>query len=214
MPLSVSPDFANRPMTSFAASDLSPTECYKLTTGLVVPRPIGWIGTLSVDGVSNLAPYSFFQAVATNPPVLMFSTGVNDEKIKDSLANVRATGCFTANLVDFDLGPAMNASAAEVDPSMSEFILAGLTPKLFGTVEAPGVAEAKAVMECRVVNEIEFGSGSPRHVVTFGEVVAIHVIDDILDGTRIDAEKLDAVGRLAGNSYSTTRGLFSMARPE
>lgn len=213
MSQSVSPDFANRPMTMFAAADLDPTECYKLTTGLVVPRPIGWIGTFDADGVANLAPYSFFQAVATNPPVILFSTGINSGRVKDSLANVRQTGVFTASIVDYDLGPAMNASAAEVDSSMSEFILAGLTPKLFGSVEAPGVAEAKAVLECRVVNEIVLGREPVTHALTFGEVVAFHVADEILDGTRIDAVKLDALGRLAGNSYATTREQFTLVRP-
>ncbi len=214
MPLSVSPDFANRPMTTFAAEDLDPTESYKLTTGLIVPRPIGWIGTYGADGVANLAPYSFFQAVATNPPVLMFSTGINNGVIKDSLANCRETGVFTASIVDYDLGPAMNASAAEVDPSMSEFILAGLTPKMFGAVEAPGVAEAKAVIECKVINEMMLGNEPTRHALTFGEVIAFHIIDDILDGTRVDPVKLDALGRLAGNNYATTREQFTLVRPD
>lgn len=213
MPQSVSPDFANQPMTTFAVADLDTTQCYKLTTGLVVPRPIGWIGSVGLDGVTNLAPYSFFQAVATNPPVVLFSTGVNNGHLKDSLTNVRDTGVFTASIVSYDLGPAMNATAAEVDSSMSEFILSGLTPKLFGTVEAPGVAEAKAVLECRVIQEVMFGNEPVRHVVTFGEVVAFHVADSILDGTRIDAIKLDALGRLAGNSYATTREQFNLIRP-
>jgi flavin reductase (DIM6/NTAB) family NADH-FMN oxidoreductase RutF len=202
-----------RSMTTFEVADLSPADCYKLTTGLVVPRPIGWIGTYGPDGVANLAPYSFFQAVATNPPVLVFSTGMNEGHAKDSLANVRSSGVFTANLVDHDLSVAMNETAAEVDPSVDEFGLAGLTAKDFGTVAAPGVAEAKAVLECRVVNEIVLGREPLTHAVTFGEVVAFHIDDRVLDGTRIDPVALDALGRLAGTNYASTRDIFSLDRP-
>lgn len=200
-------------MTTFAVADIDTTEAYKLTTGLIIPRPIGWIGTYGEDGTANLAPYSFFQAVATNPPVVLFSTGMADGAVKDSLANCRASGVFTANLVDHDLSVAMNETAAAVAPSVDEFGLAGLTAKRFGSVEAPGVAEAKAVLECRVVKEVMFGSSPLEHAVTFGEVVAFHIADEVLDGTRIDAAKLDALGRLAGTHYTTTREQFSLDRP-
>ncbi len=201
-------------MVTFPVADLNPTECYKLTTGLVIPRPIGWIGSYGTDGVANLAPYSFFQAVATNPPVVIFSTGVAKGVVKDSLANVRDSGVFTANMVDHDLSVAMNATAAEVPPSVDEFGLAGLTVKDYGSVAAPGVAEAKAVLECRVVDEKVFGSDPTlNHAVTFGEVVAFHIADEVLDGTRIDAAAVDAVGRLAGTMYATTREQFSLDRP-
>ena len=202
-----------RTMTTFTTADLDRTDAYKLTTGLIVPRPIGWIGTAGEDGIANLAPYSFFQAVATNPPVVVFSAGMTDGTVKDSLANCRASGVFTANLVDHDLSVAMNETAAEVAPSVDEFGLAGLTAKRFGNVDAPGVAEAKAVLECRVVNEIVLGSRPLEHAVTFGEVVAFHIADDVLDGTRIDPVALDAVGRLAGMGYATTRDQFRLERP-
>ena len=102
------------PRTSFVVDQLDTAERYKLTTGLIIPRPIGWIGTQSAGGVANLAPYSFFNAVATNPPVLMFSTGVFDGVIKDSLKNIRETGEFTASLVDHDLAVAMNLSLIHI----------------------------------------------------------------------------------------------------
>lgn len=204
---------SDRPMTTFRTVDLDRTDAYKLTTGLVVPRPIGWIGTYGADGVANLAPYSFFQAVATNPPVIIFSTGVADGGIKDSLANCRTSGVFTANLVDHELSVAMNETAADVPPSVDEFGLAGITAKQFGSVEAPGVAEAKAVLECRVVNEVLLGSAPLEHAVTFGEVVAFHILDEVLDGTRVDPVKLDAVGRLAGSNYASTRDQFAIDRP-
>lgn len=201
-------------MTTMRVADLSSTDCYKLTTGLIVPRPIGWIGTYAEDRTPNLAPYSFFQAVATNPPVVLFSTGIANGRAKDSLTNVRATGAFTANLVDHDLSVAMNATAADVAPDVSEFGVAGLTVEDFGAVDAPGVAEAKAVLECRLIDERTFGDDPAlHHTVAFGEVVAFHIADEVLDGTRIDAVKLDALGRLAGMSYSTTRDQLRLDRP-
>lgn len=206
-----------RSMTTFAVADLDLTDAYKLTTGLIVPRPIGWIGTYGPDGIPNLAPYSFFQAVATNPPVVLFSAGMaegrTDGRAKDSLANCRAGGVFTANLVDHDLAVAMNETAAEVPASVDEFGLAGLTAERFGSVDAPGVAEAKAVLECRVVEELVFGSPPLQNAVTFGEVVAFHVADEVLDGTRVDPAALDALGRLAGSNYATTRDRLSLDRP-
>ena len=202
-----------RARITLRVADVDRTDLYKLMTGLIVPRPIGWIGTYGPDGIANLAPYSFFQAVATNPPVVLFSTGIGGGVIKDSLANVRVSGVFTASLVDHGLAVAMNETAAEVPRSVDEFALAGLTAKRFGTVDTPGVAEAKAVLECRVIDEKLFGSPPLEHAVTFGEVVAFHIDAEILDGTRVDAVKLDAVGRLAGNNYASARDQFSLERP-
>ncbi|MCL4116778.1 UNVERIFIED_CONTAM: hypothetical protein GTU68_010368 [Idotea baltica] len=182
-------------------------------TGLVVPRPIGWIGTADDQGRPNLAPYSFFQCVATNPPVVIFSAGVSDGHEKDSLLNARVTGEFTCNLVDMATAEAMNKSAAVLDHGDSEFDFAGLTPVESQNINAPLVGEAKASFECTVQQIVELGNAPLTHAVVFGEVVCIHVDDDVLDGTRIDFEKLDAVGRLAGNYYSTTRQIFDISRP-
>ena len=201
--------------TSFLVDDLDTADRYKLTTGLIVPRPIGWIGSRSTDGVPNLAPYSFFNAVATNPPVLLFSTGVFDGIIKDSLQNIRDTGVFTASLVDHDLAVAMNDSSATLGPDVDEFEKTGLTVANFGQVDAPGVEEAKAVVECEAIREVEFGDKDGlHHVITFGEVIAFHIDSQVLDGTRIDPVRLDALGRLAGMDYTTTRDQFRLDRPD
>ena len=201
--------------TSFRVDELNTTDLYKLTTGLIIPRPIGWIGTRSTSGVPNLAPYSFFNAVATNPPVLLFSTGVFDGVIKDSLRNIRETGVFTANLVDHDLAVAMNDTSATLDHEVDEFAMAGLTASDFGSIDAPGVQEAKAVVECVAVREVEFGNPEElHHVVTFGEVVTFHIDEEILDGTRVDPVGLDALGRPAGMDYATTRDQFRLERPD
>lgn len=200
-------------MASFVTADLDPTDRYKLLTGLVVPRPIGWIGTASTDGVANVAPYSFFQAVAAHPPTVLFSAGVTGGHQKDSLRNAKASGEFTCNLVDMTTSEAMNQTAAELDPTSSEFDFAGLTPAPSTLISAPRVAEARASFECRVTQVIELGTAPNENHVVFGEVVVIHADDEILDGTRVDFGALDAVGRLAGNGYASTRDRFSLTRP-
>lgn len=200
-------------MASFATSDLAPVDAYKLLTGLVVPRPIGWIGTADRDGRPNVAPYSFFNAVSGNPPTVLFSAGLGPRGTKDSLANARETGEFTCNMVGMSVAEGMNQSAAELAHGESEFDFAGLTPEPSVEIKAPRVAEAKASFECRVTHMIDIGD-PVANVVVFGEVVRFHVDDDILDGTRIDFEGLDAVGRLAGNGYATTRERFELIRPQ
>ncbi len=200
-------------MTTFIPSEISHQDAYKLMTGLVVPRPIGWIGTADAEGRPNLAPYSFFQCVATNPPVVLFSAGIADGFEKDSLVNARATREFTFNLVDAATAEAMNKSAAQLERGVSEFEFAGLTPEPSEVIAPPKVAEAKASFECQVTQIIELGERPNQNAVVFGEVVRIHVDDDVLDGTRINFEALDAVGRLAGNLYATTRDSFDITRP-
>jgi len=204
-------------MTTFVTSDLDPTEQYKLVTGLVVPRPIGWIGTYDAEGQPNLAPYSFFQAVSGSPPVVLFSGGrANDRpgsKEKDSVVHARESGVFTCNLVNKTLAEGMNASSASLPRGESEFALAGLTPVRGDKVGAPRVAEASASMECEVIKIVELDPPSSSTVV-FGQVKAFHVDDDILDGTRINHDRLDAIGRMAGSGYVTTKDGFDLTRPQ
>ena len=203
------------PSTSFDSAALSPNECYKLLTGLVVPRPIGWIGSVSPAGHRNLAPYSFFNAVSADPPTVLFSSGRSD-RIKDTLANVLATGEFTVNIVTEEVAEAMNTTAGEYGPDVDEFEVAGLTGVRGQVVAAPMVAEATARFECRVSAHVDIGpdGGDATNTVVFGEVQVFHVADRVLDGTRIDAAELRAIGRLAGSSYARTAdSLFELVRP-
>ncbi len=200
-------------MASFDTADLDPTDAYKLMTGLVVPRPIGWIGTVDGEGRTNLAPYSFFQCVATAPPVVLFSAGMADGHQKDSLRNAREQGEFTCNLVDHAVAEAMNGSSAELAWGESEFEAVGLTPEPSLAISAPRVAEAKASFECVTQQVIELGERPRQNAVVFGQVTHIHVDDAVLDGTRIDFDALDAIGRLAGSGYVTTRDRFDLRRP-
>lgn len=196
---------------SFDAASLDPVDRSKLMMGLIVPRPIGWVGSRSPEGVDNVAPFSFFTMVAATPPTVLFVPGMRI-RTKDTLRNVRATGCFTLSVVSGDLVEAMNITSGDFPNEIDEFAVAGLTSVDGSMVPAPMVAEAKANMECTVTDIHEIGS-DPVAAVVYGEVVAFHALDDILDGTRVDFGRLGAVGRLAGSWYSETTGRFELERP-
>ena len=197
--------------TSFRIADVPSQDCYKLVTGLVVPRPIGWIGTVSTPGVHNLAPYSFFNVMSGDPIHVVFSPGCGARK--DTLNNVREIGEFTVNIVTVETLEAMNATAATIPADEDEFDHGGVT-KLKSVEIAPcRVAEAVATMECRVVDIVHVGrEGGGNHLV-IGEAVMLHVAERVLDGTRIDQGELRAVGRHAGNWYSNATDLFTIERP-
>ncbi|MEZ5340623.1 MAG: flavin reductase family protein [Acidimicrobiales bacterium] len=192
-------------------SDLPEGMGYKLISSLIVPRPIGWIGTVSLDGVPNLAPYSFFNAVAGNPPTVVFSPGVGARK--DTLDNVTATGEFTVNIVTEEVVEAMNATAASFDAEEDEFELCGLTPMASTLIGAPMVGECKATIECRVVQIVPIGDKADGNMLVIGEAVMFHVNDDLFDGSYIDQVALRAVGRHAGSVYSRSSDQFKIARP-
>ncbi len=199
--------------TTFVPSELEGVDRYKLLTGLVVPRPIGWIGTLGPDGGQNLAPFSFFTVVAGTPPTVLFSPGHRAGTPKDTLANVVASREFTVSVVDESLAEAMNLTSGEFPPDTDEFAVANLTARAGDVVAAPLVAEAPAGLECRVTRIVELAD-PPTNAVVFGEVVRIHVRSDLLDGMRVDTVGLKAVGRMAGSAYTRIAdGYFEMDRP-
>ena len=197
---------------TFDLSDVESRDRYKLLTGLVVPRPIGWIGTRRDNGTYNLAPFSFFNVVSTNPPTVLFSGGRHPDRPKDSVALAEETGEFTVNIVSEDVAAAMSVTSGSFGVDEDEFAIAGLTAVVGNRVDAPMVAEAPANLECKVVEVIHLGQeGQSRLVI--GEVLAVHVREDALDGTRIDTDVIRAIGRLAGNAYITSRERFEITRP-
>ncbi len=197
---------------SFDLATAEPNDSYKLLSGLVIPRPIGWIGTRRSDGSFNLAPFSFFNAVSGDPPVVLFSAGRHRDRPKDSATNAEESGVFTVNVVSEELAPAMSLTSASYGPDEDEFAIAGLTPVLGVAVDAPMVAESPANLECRVIEVIEVERAEGTRIV-LGEVVMIHVREDALDGTRILPDAIQAIGRLAGSGYVTTRDRFELDRP-
>ncbi len=198
----------------FDPAQLEDVDVYKLLIGLVVPRPIGWIGSVSSSGVRNLAPFSFFNAVAASPPTVLFSTIRARGAKKDTLSNVEASGVFTVNVVTEEVIDAMNLTSGRYDPSVDEFELAGLTAVPGTAVDAPMVGEAKANLECRLSQIVPIGTDGPMAAsIVIGEVVLLHVDGSILEGSRIDQNALGAVGRMGGPTYTRTRDLFSLERP-
>ena len=187
---------------------------YRVLTGVVVPRPIAFVSTVSADGHFNLAPYSFFNAVGYDPPTIVFSSSRHvGGKQKDTLANIEQTGEFVVNVVVDDIAEAMNKTAAEFPAGVSEFEIAGLTPAPSDLIKAPRVAESPVNMECRLIQVVPIGKGAHEHGLVIGEVILMHLRDDILDGHRVNHHILKPTGRLAGSMYCHTSDVFEMPRP-
>jgi flavin reductase (DIM6/NTAB) family NADH-FMN oxidoreductase RutF len=186
---------------------------YKLLIGCVVPRPIAWVSTVDAAGVRNLAPFSFFMGVCGEPPTIAFSSGPREGGRKDTVRNIEAGGDFVVNVVDDAHAEAMNATSGEYAPEVDEFAVAGLPAAPGVRVKAPRVATAPIGLECRLVEIVRIGRGP--HSVVFGEIVYLHVRDDLYDAAtgRIDVAALRPVGRLAGHMYSRTHELFELKRP-
>ena len=196
---------------------LTERDRHLLLTALVVPRPIGWISTLDAGGRLNLAPYSFFNLVASSPPTLIVSIGQRGGGPKDSLANLRATGELVVNVVSDGLTAAMNASSVESGPGHDEFAFAGLETAPSTVVRPPRVAAARAHLEARVVDEVAVvdDDGVAHNHVVFARIVHVHVDDAIFTPPhRIDMIALAPVARLAGTGYARIGELFSVPRPE
>lgn len=175
-------------------------------TAIVSPRPIGWIATRTSAG-DNLAPYSFFNAVAYNPPQVMFaSTGR-----KDSLANIEQSGVFAVNIVGFALREAMNVTSGSFPPGSDEFALAGLEKAECATIDCPRVAAAPAALECRLTEIVTLrGKGN---FLILGEVTGIHIRDDCLCAGRFDVTRYQPLARGGYKDYSVVREVFEMTRP-
>jgi flavin reductase (DIM6/NTAB) family NADH-FMN oxidoreductase RutF len=182
----------------------------------VVPRPIGWISTTSADGADNLAPYSQFQNVGFDPPMVMFSANqTTDGRRKDSVVNAEARGEFVWNMATYALREAVNVTSEELAPHVDEFARAGLTKIASRLVKPPRVAESPVHFECRYMQTVRLpGNGVMGSVdVVFGRVVAIHVDDQAIREGRIDVEKLRPLARLGYYDYTAIESVFTMAPP-
>ena len=183
---------------------------------LVVPRPIGWIGTVDADGRPNLAPYSFFNAVADRPPMVVFSSAGR----KHSVANIEQTGEFTCSLAGYGQRAAMNMTSATVAAGVDEFALAGLEPEPSLRVKPPWVKGAPAALECRLWRVVELPPSGPdrgdAHRLVIGEVIGIHVVDGYIREGRVDTGAMRALSRLGYMDYAVLEAatIFTMNRPE
>jgi flavin reductase (DIM6/NTAB) family NADH-FMN oxidoreductase RutF len=195
---------------------LAPRDAYQWMISMILPRPIAWVSTISAEGKTNLAPFSFFQGVCANPPTLMFVPVNNRQGLKkDTVRNIEAVPEFVVNLVPHRLAEQMNATSALLPYGESEFEKFGIAPAPSDLVRPPRVAAAPVAFECRLHQIVNIGEGPLAAHVIFGRILAAHVADAVLgtDG-RPDVSKLDLIGRLGGEAYTTTRDTFSIERPD
>jgi len=204
----------------FDPGELSQADRYKLLIGGIVPRPIAWVSTRSPDGKLNLAPFSFFCGISSNPMTLCFCpANREDGSMKDSLRNALplaegGTGEFVVNVVSHALAGPMSASAADLPYRESEFAYARVTPEPSRVVQCPRVGEAMLAYECRTLQVLQLKPGVPAGGnMVIGEVVGVFAREGLVNARHhVDAAQLDAIGRMGGNTYCTTRDRFEMAR--
>lgn len=181
---------------------------------IVSPRPIGWVSTQDANGVRNLAPYSFFNALADNPPQVMFaSTGTKDDQAegKDSLSNIRATGVFCVNIVEESIRDAMNTSSGPLGKHEDEFAAAGLEAAQCATIDCPRLVGAPASLECRLTQIVPLLG--ENNFMAIGEVTGVHLRDNcIVDGV-FDVTTYRPLSRLGYKDYAVVDNVFTLARP-
>ncbi|MDQ6623715.1 MAG: flavin reductase family protein [Verrucomicrobiota bacterium] len=187
---------------------------YAMLASLITPRPIAWVTSLSADGKLNAAPFSFFNALGGDPPMLGFCPGDRDEgEPKDTARNIRETHEFVVNLVDEATAEAMNETAASLPYGTNELSAAGLTTCPSSSIKPPRIAESPASFECKEWGTLQIGGNR----LIIGLVRRVHVRDELIDAEklRIRSEKLHVIGRMASpNWYCRTRDRFEMARPD
>lgn len=193
----------------------SQKDIYKILTGSVIPRPIGWISTISEDGIPNLAPFSFFNAVGEDPPHVMFSTVRSGNTNKDTLNNVLATKQFVVNMATEKFVEAMNNSSINLPPDGNEFEYAGLTAIPSVLVKAPRVAESPIHFECELVHHYSLEDHKDGGAtVMIGRILMFHVNESVLlPDYKINRETYRPIARLEGANYAKIGEVFSIKRP-
>ena len=202
-------------------SELEHKDLYGLLLNSVAPRPIAWVSTVSASGQPNLAPFSFFNVVSVNPPLLGFSPGLRQSRLgasrgeaKDTLQNIRETKEFVVNIVTYELAEAMNLTSGEYDASVNEFEVAKLRPEVSSVVRVPRVAESPVSFECKLHQIIDFSTAPTSGSLVLGEIVSIHIQDANLKEGKLNRNSLDLIGRMGGLQYTRTTQRFEMVRPK
>ena len=191
------------------------SETHKLMIGSIVPRPIALVSTISNDGINNLAPFSYFNGVCSKPPTIMFAPARRgwDGKEKDTLINIRNTKEFSINIVSEDIGEKMVKCSTDYEEEVDEYSTSGLSPLSSKKIKPPIVSESKISLEC-ILNQIvqigkeDAGSG----FIVIGTIVLFHIDDEVYDNGRIILDKLQPLGRVAGNGYVRSTNPFDIVR--
>ncbi|MBL7885381.1 MAG: flavin reductase family protein [Flavobacterium sp.] len=198
----------------FDPNELEHSAVYKLITGSVIPRPIGWISTIDQNGINNLAPFSYFNAVGEDPPHVMFSTVRGNDTNKDTLNNVLSNGQFVVNMVTEELAEKMNLTSQSVASDVDEFQLANLTPIASDKIKPMRVKESPISFECELVHHyfLENHTNGGACII-IGRIIMMHFADSVLlDNFKINLETYKPIARLAGSNYAKLGELFSIKR--
>jgi flavin reductase (DIM6/NTAB) family NADH-FMN oxidoreductase RutF len=191
-------------------------ENYMLLVGSIIPRPIALVTTLSLNGVLNAAPFSYFSIISSQPPLLSIAVQRKQGVMKDTARNAIDMGAFVIHITDRSIIDKVNETAANLPPDESEVTKAGFTPIASDRIVVPGLQEAKIRMECVLEQTIPLGgtTGHPACDLLIGRVVRFHFTDDVYDNGHINPGKLDPISRLAGSYYAELGSRFSLERPE
>ena len=203
-------------------SQISHSELYGILLNSVAPRPIAWVSTLSASGQPNLAPFSFFNVMCVDPPLLGFAPGLRAPKQasashgepKDTLRNIRETKEFVVNIVTYELLEAMNVTSGDYDPSVNEFELAKVTPVPSVLVKPARVGESPVSFECRLHQILDFSPAPTSGSLVIGEIVSLHMNDALIKNGKLDRNSLDLIGRMGGIQYTRTTERIELARPK
>jgi len=187
---------------------------YKLLIGTIIPRPIAFVTTESEEGIVNGAPFSYFNIVSSNPPMVSLAIQRPSDGLKDTARNIYSGREFVVHIVDDENVAKINETAASLPATESEIELANLTLVQSEIVSVPGVKESKVRMECRLVQAIPLGGEGPGSDLFIGEIVRFHIDKEIYEDGRIDPRGLNAVSRLAGTNYAKIGDIFSIERPK
>jgi len=197
---------------------LSADAAYAWQAATILPRPIAWTSTLNEDGSANLAPFSFFTGVSSDPPTCLICVARRRRQPdgsrppKDTWRNIERTGEYVIHVVNDALAQQMNATSRDVPYGTDEFLATGLTKAASDRVAPPRIEEAPIAMECRLDRIVEVGRAGTAVII--GEILLWHVRDELIVGGRLDLGRLDAIGRMGGPSYARTRDLFELVRPK
>ena len=201
---------------SIKTKDINLKDCYHLMISGISPRPIAFVSSQSKDGRDNLAPFSYFNAFGSNPPIIGFSpanSGRTGDK-KDTLLNIIDTKEFAVSIVDYHMVEQVSLSSCEYDSDIDEFVKSGFEKKESNLIKPPSVKNSPFIMECKLYNIIELGGKPGSGNLILGEIINFHVKESILDDGKINPMKLDAISRLGYNYYSRSRdGLFEIFKP-
>lgn len=203
-------------MKQLDPKQLTERENYKFLIGSIIPRPIAFVTSISEDDVVNAAPFSFFNIVSSNPPMISVSIQRKAGKMKDTARNIKQKGQFVVHIVDTDNVKQVNETAANLPPHESEVERAQLTLVESTKIAVPGVKESKVRIECELETVLELG-GDENNVgcdLIIGKVVYYHIEDTIFEGGKINPQKLAAISRLAGNDYAKIGDSFTIERPQ